>query len=119
MDAYLVPVLTALAGALATAAVLGAVRVGRWWAATGGGRDDGAAGGTLEAGVAAPGPAVPGDASDPHLSRLAHGSLGAALLIALTGIFLFAPAPPPGAKGFGLPAFLALIAAWAVGRSRR
>lgn len=118
MDAYLVPVLTALAGAFATAAVLGAVRVGRWWAAAGGRRAEAVAGAPPGVGEA-PGPAIPADASDPHLSRLAHRTLGAALLLGLIGIFLFAPDPDPQAARLAPPAALALVAAWAVGRSPR
>jgi hypothetical protein len=33
MEAYLVPVLAAFAGAFLTASVLGAVRLGHWWLA--------------------------------------------------------------------------------------
>jgi hypothetical protein len=117
MDAYLVPVLAASAGAFVTAAVLGAVRLGRWWRAL-----------RLRAAPTPspePGPSweltlrpTP-DPSDPHLSRLAHHSLGAALVIALTAIFCFAPGRVPGAGALGLPATVALLAAWAVGRTPR
>jgi hypothetical protein len=125
MDAYLVPVLAAFAGAFVTAAVLGAVRLGRWWRALRGraALRRSAAPAACDAPAAAAGPEPgPGEAaipSDPHLSRLAHHSLGAALVIALTAFFCFVPAGAPGAGGIGLPATVALLAAWAVGRTPR
>ena len=114
MDAYLVPVLAALAGAFVTAVVLGAVRLGRWWRA---GRSPAPEPAALAGLVWDLVPDHAADPSDPHLSRLAHHSLGAALVIALTAFFTFAAAP--GAGGIGLPATVALLAAWAVGRTPR
>jgi hypothetical protein len=114
VDAYLVPVLAAFAGAFVTAAVLGAVRLGRWWRAGRRPAPAPARGAQLAWDLE---PDLATDASDPHLSRLAHHSLGAALVIALTAFFFFAAAP--GAGGIGLPATVALLAAWAVGRTPR
>ncbi len=112
MEAYLVPVLAAFAGALLTASLLGAVRLGHWWLAFRG-RAPGAAPG------AAPGPGIPEDVSDPHFSRLAHRTLGAALLIGMVAFFFFARSGVPGQAAVGLPAAGALLAAWAVARSPR
>jgi hypothetical protein len=108
MEAYLVPVLAAFAGAFLTASVLGAVRLGHWWLALRG---------RAHAPAGDPGPGIPDDASDPHFSRLAHRTLGAALLIGMVAFFFFARPGVPGHAAVGLPAAGALLAAWAVARN--
>jgi hypothetical protein len=110
MDAYLVPVLAAVAAGTLVAAVLGAVRLGRWWAALTGraSRDE----------APAAGPGILGDAADPHLSRLAHRALGAALLIGVIALFAFVPSVA-GGRALSPAAGTAVLVVWLVARGRR
>lgn len=108
MDAYLVPVLATVAAAWLAASALGAVRVWRWWSSLGGEASE------------APwtrGPGVAGHVADPHVPRMAHRTLAAALLLSWTAVFFFVEpraSAPPGGLDLSAAAALPLLAAWAV-----
>jgi hypothetical protein len=113
MDAYWVPLVASILAAVAVAASLGAVRIGRWWQTMMRAR----------AGFWVPRPGIPPDTVDLQLPQLAYRTLGAALLVGATGLLLLADAGtgplPAGDAIVPLSAALALAVVWWTARPPR
>jgi hypothetical protein len=113
MDAYQVPLVASVLAAVAVAASLGAVRAGRWWHSMTRAR----------AGFWIPRPGIAPETVDLQLPRLAHRTLGAALMVGATGLLLFTDAGRgpvrPGEPVLPLAAAVALAGAWWSARAAR
>jgi hypothetical protein len=112
MDAYRVPLVASLLAAVAVAALLGAVRIGRWVHSMMRART-----------FWLPRPGIAPETVDLQLPRLAYRTLGAALLVGATGLLLLADAGtgPLRARDEIVPlsAALALAVVWWTARPGR